>query len=406
MKKRWIYIGAIVLCVGVACVVSYLMLHTSGPDSTKMQVIYIAFLLLLLHGCYRSLYHLLGNDDNEVDEIERHAREATGAMGVVSGFLNPKTMRFRTMLSLVILVVAYQLSSPIVFWVLLGVFVIFKGLMLWQLLRYSKAYNRLADEELEAQMLADDVAYFEQVDQLIDSLKDYHRDSIHLSIVPEKGVELPIGCSKFGGRPDVVPDFVWPQDDSHRPLSLLLQIDCADIAPHDHEQLLPRSGRLYFFYELEQMDWDNEHHAVRVIYDNTSVEHLHRAPYPDGLSEANRLQEYSLEFSLHRSLPDWAEFDFDAIGDRFTEDMYFEACERFNAFDECNGSMLGHAAIIQNPICDNLIDNVLLLQLFSLEDPDLQELNFCDCGTIYFYISREDLKSHRFDRVTFQLQCY
>ena len=31
---------------------------------------------------------------------------------------------------------------------------------------------------------------------------------------------------------------------------------------------------------------------------------------------------------------------------------------------------------------------------------------FGDCGAIYFYISKQDLKNKRFDRIKFELQCY
>ena len=67
--------------------------------------------------------------------------------------------------------------------------------------------------------------------------------------------------------------------------------------------------------------------------------------------------------------------------------------------------MLGYASIIQNPICDDLDNNVLLLQLFTIEETGLT-LMFGDCGIIYFYISREDLMKRNFDRVDFELQCY
>ena len=371
----------------------------------KMRVIYVAIFILGLHGCYRACYHLRGEHEDEIDESERMAREANGPLGVVVSFFNPMTARFRTALSLVILVVAYQLAHPIVFWSLLILFVVLKGAVLWQLLRYRKAYKKLIDVKTENQMIEDDLIHQQKIERLVDELQDYMKDSIHLTLEPVSESPIPIGSSKFGGAPDVPADFVWPKDDDGCPLSLLLQIDCADLAVHDRERLLPQSGHLYFFYELSKMDWDNAHHGVKVIYNETPAEQLHREPNPDMLKPENRLSERRVVFSLHKCLPDPNERDLsDRVDGQYSEDDYFDACDWSNDFGDY-GSMLGFASIIQNPICDDLESNVLLLQLFTIEETDLT-LMFGDCGIIYFYISREDLVGRNFDRVDFELQCY
>lgn len=365
----------------------------------KMRIIYVALFILGLHGCYRACYHLRDEHEDEIDESERIAREANGPLGVVGSFFNPKTARFRTVFSLVILVVVYQLANPIVFWSLLVLLVVVKGAVLWQLLRYRKAYNKLIDVQTE------NLIHQQKIERLVDELQDYMKDSIHLTLEPISESPLPIGSSKFGGAPDVPADFVWPKDDDGCPLSLLLQIDCADLAVHDRERLLPQSGHLYFFYELSKMDWDNAHHGVKVIYNETPAEQLHREPYPDMLKTENRLSERRVVFSLHKCLPDPNERDLsDQVDGQCSEDEYFEACDWFNDFGDY-GSMLGYASIIQNPICDDLENNVLLLQLFTIEETDLT-LMFGDCGIIYFYISREELMERNFDRVDFELQCY
>ena len=46
----------------------------------------------------------------------------------------------------------------------------------------------------------------------------------------------------------------------------------------------------------------------------------------------------------------------------------------------------------------------LLLQLDTVECGDFC-LMFGDCGHIYFYITKEDLKAKRFDKVWLILQC-
>lgn len=66
----------------------------------------------------------------------------------------------------------------------------------------------------------------------------------------------------------------------------------------------------------------------------------------------------------------------------------------------------GYADIIQNNIIEDLDENVLLLQLFSIESEDVDELMFGDWGNLYFYISRKDLKDKHFYRTIFDWQCY
>lgn len=94
-------------------------------------------------------------------------------------------------------------------------------------------------------------------------LPQLYRGRIDSRFVPAQG-KLAVGASKFGGRPDVPADFVWPvfetdtrEDDQvkERPLAFLAQFDCAQLAPLDPEGLLPKEGVLSFFYELESQRW-------------------------------------------------------------------------------------------------------------------------------------------------------
>src|SRR4051812_34889533 len=62
--------------------------------------------------------------------------------------------------------------------------------------------------------------------------------------------ELPLGASRFGGSPDVLPGFPWPVRDG-RPLTFLAQLDLGEIrAPG-----IPGSGWLLFFYDAAGLPW-------------------------------------------------------------------------------------------------------------------------------------------------------
>jgi uncharacterized protein YwqG len=249
-------------------------------------------------------------------------------------------------------------------------------------------------------------------------LKSFARDTIHISFANNCNSPLPAGCSKYGGHPDVPADFQWPHDNSGRPLSLLLQIDCADLAPLAHEGILPASGHLYFFYELSQMDWDGTENDVRVIYNDLPSSQLHPLDFPENLADEYQLKEWPLQFTHGSSVPTIEELS-QLTDEPFNEE---DEDERYEVFDRLwkesligigsIGSMLGFAFLIQDPIVDDLSSEVLLLQLDSNgeywreDDERPHDLLFGDDGCIYFYIKREDLQARRFDRITFALQCY
>src|SRR5690349_170759 len=81
---------------------------------------------------------------------------------------------------------------------------------------------------------------------------------------PEVGEEARVGGCRIGGAPDLPQGTEWPRlsADARRlaepgapsgePLSFLLQVNLAETAFADREQLLPKSGMLYFFFHLDE----------------------------------------------------------------------------------------------------------------------------------------------------------
>ncbi len=65
---------------------------------------------------------------------------------------------------------------------------------------------------------------------------------------------LPVGCSRFGGGPDLPAGFDWPRHKG-RPLDFLLQIDCADLASLTLSLPLPATGVLTFFCDQHDQHW-------------------------------------------------------------------------------------------------------------------------------------------------------
>ena len=420
MKKSGILIPAIALiCFTIIGGVALRILVTDWDTESRTRIIMlIAVVLLMAHGWYRALIHIRsGATMDEVDEVEDEIAQAPSVMAVIVAFFNPMKMRLRTSLSIFILVLTYLFATPFMFWGLLVLLIVLKAYMLYQLIRYHKAVKELA--RLSAEQTADEVQFDEEkVKHYMELLKSFSRDAIQISFAQDGNPPLPVGCSKYGGRPDVADDFQWPHDNSGRPLSLLLQIDCADLAPLDHEGLLPASGHLYFFYELSQMNWDGTDNDVRVIYNDQPSSQLHPLSYPENLDKEYQLKEWPLQFTQCTSIPMIEELDH-LTDEPFNED---DEDERYETFDRLwnesligrggIGSMLGYAYLIQGPIVDDLSSEVLLLQLDSNgeywreDDKTPHDLLFGDDGCIYFYIKREDLLARRFDNIKFALQCY
>ena len=94
-----------------------------------------------------------------------------------------------------------------------------------------------------------------------EKLESLGRNSIQLKIARKETYKL--GATRFGGQPDVPPDFVWPtyEGESYdhvvkdRPLTFLAQFNCAELAQFDKEHLLPDHGLLSFFYETDTQCW-------------------------------------------------------------------------------------------------------------------------------------------------------
>ena len=261
------------------------------------------------------------------------------------------------------------------------------------------------------------------------------------------GEDLPAGCSKFGGRPDVPAGFVWPvfetktlDDDTvkPRPLAFLAQFDCARLAGLDPEGLLPRTGLLSFFYELGSQRWGydpKDAGCARVFW--FDGEPLAPAEFPQDLDEDFRLPELAAELSGGADAPDFQDaclaldYPFSANDYRFFDQARRELGY---AYPDNRSQLLGWPDIIQNNMtlecelvsrgyylggtwdgvpleerdalrCPSVRDWQLLFQLDTVASGDF-ELMFGDCGRIYFYIRREDLQARRFDRVWLILQCF
>lgn len=269
------------------------------------------------------------------------------------------------------------------------------------------------------------------------------RNSIRLNIGGAAAEKL--GATRFGGKPDVPEDFVWEYFEGEdyngelksRPLSFIAQFDLEEISKYDTENLLPKTGVLSFFYELNTQKWgyDPDDKGCARVYWFEDKTKLHTAEFPKDLEEDFRLPALKIALKSEKSYQSGVDFMLQREND-MTErwDEFDEICEKLGAEEDGEISkLLGWA----NPIQGNMTmecelisrgyylgegwddvtpldrqeaeqwsakDWLLLFQLDIVDDGDF-ELMFGDGGRIYFYIRKDDLAARNFDEIWLILQC-
>ena len=186
--------------------------------------------------------------------------------------------------------------------------------------------------------------------------------------------KLPAGSSKLFGNPDVWDGFEWPyieENGEKYDLTFMCQIDCAKAKGFDESGLLPKTGILYFFYDLDTMPESADEKSARVLWYNGELSALHEMILTD--ENGN-----SLAFSEQR-------IDFDVA----------------DADEKSSSLLLGD----MTQSCDFINDRLPLLRIGSLETEDA-EIRFQDNGVLCFYNETEKQKVHDFSKVkAVQISC-
>ena len=277
-----------------------------------------------------------------------------------------------------------------------------------------------------------------------EKLESLGRNSIQLKIARKETYKL--GATRFGGKPDVPPDFVWPtyEGESYdnvvkdRPLTFLAQFNCAELAQFDKEHLLPDHGLLSFFYETDTQCWgyDPKDKGCARVYWFEDMSALSAADFPADMGEDFKFPMVKIQIAQKTSYPSWTDFSevfpdekdydaFDLVWNELTDETPENRSQLLgwpdviqnSMFDECDlasqGDYLGDGngwnkipKAIRQQAEETARDRwMLLFQLDTVEQGNF-ELMFGDCGHIYFYITKEDLAARRFDRIWLILQCY
>ena len=124
-------------------------------------------------------------------------------------------------------------------------------------------------------------------------------NGIDLTFSEEKK-KLPVGASKIFGNPDVWDGFEWPQfteNGESYDFTFVCQVNCAETAPFDKNDILPKSGVLYFFYDMDGMpEESSDKNAAKIIYYDGELSSLYEMLRTDHEGNDMSLPEMKIHF--------------------------------------------------------------------------------------------------------------
>ena len=224
---------------------------------------------------------------------------------------------------------------------------------------------------------------------------------------------------------------LWPKW-REKSLSFIAQINLSEIPVDAKTTPLPDEGILYFFYDAGQSTWGfdpKDKGSWAVIYSASIPEKTTNIGCPKDLPEHARYKRVPVKLQVGHTIPDPTD-----MLDKFSlsKEQDYQVSDVFYQFIECgepHDQLLGHSVPVQG-------DMHLEVQLVShglycgdssgYNDPRRKELEagasnwqlllqidthddagmmWGDCGRLYFWITKDDLRNKRFENVWMILQC-
>lgn len=203
------------------------------------------------------------------------------------------------------------------------------------------------------------------------------------------------GQSKWWGQPDLPEGLALPmieyEDGEDDPMTLVCQIRCADLAPIDPDNLLPHTGMLYFFADIDRY-----------------VEALHK-DYPE--EEEEDLDEETFVDDDYNGMGEWAEEAFCVLYSPTADHLEthsvigpdgepYELLAEKITFEATDNPLEPDFKLLGTPYYGELQEwYPEYINLLQIDENDDWGMTFYDCGMINFLIKPEDLKALRFDKV-------
>lgn len=252
-----------------------------------------------------------------------------------------------------------------------------------------------------------------------------------LDDVDVNGVDpaLALGTTKLGGRPDLAEGSSWPNLRG-APQAFMAQLDLAELAHCDHHAVLPPSGLLSFFYDLELSvgGFDPADRDGWLVTFTPAGTPLVRLDFPSDLPSYSRIPASRLRPQADLTLApaaakpvrrELAEDEW-PVYDEFTSDLDQELrpfhrvlghpqpvqgdmqrqCQLVSNGIHLGGTISAPADLVEQ-LADGADEWLLLLQVDSDDDVGFD----FGLGRLYYWIRSEDLAARRFENVWFVFQC-
>jgi uncharacterized protein YwqG len=233
--------------------------------------------------------------------------------------------------------------------------------------------------------------------------------------------------SYLGGTAALPAAIAWPSN-AGKPLTLLASLDLASVSQTLPMPWLPSSGRLLFFYDIDNQPWgfdpdDRGSWAVILVADEVTS--------PDGATDHRGLPRHYLSFQAISTYPSrqrpevaalkLSDTETDSLSELSSSAYGDLPCHQVGGFanpiqgddmeEECqlasHGVNCGDPSVHRSPefapLREGARDWRLLLQFDS--DDELGVM-WGDAGILYFWIREQDARAGRFDTTWLVLQCF
>ncbi len=272
-------------------------------------------------------------------------------------------------------------------------------------------------------------------------ISNLQKNSIYITTIQVDDILIDVGTSKFGGLPDFPKGNEIPKW-NNKSLAFIAQFNLREISKYDIDNLLPKTGFLYFFYDhqWEAFGYDQkDRDSFKVLYYNVSPEELHRIQKPNDLDLI--YQSCILNFKNTLNVPPYES--------RYTENLAFNKEELKNYFklekevnfyeapifasDPSAQERIIHKLLgYPNQIQDDMQYTCVLISngrkygypieehdpqrkqfekeydqwqlLLQIDSDDNTKMEWGDVGRIYFWIKKEDLLNKKFEKCWILMQ--
>ena len=251
---------------------------------------------------------------------------------------------------------------------------------------------------------------------------------IEPNIYLSEGSYHKIGNSKYGGTPDLPASLAWPNYNED-PMVFFGQINLEKTAKLDLENLLPKTGMLYFFAHFNApeteygsaYDFQMEKEKYQVLYYDGPINQVSTSNFPRALPAEFHFKEEPIYMEVDFSIPNSYAIKLDQLGLSEKDKELYE--QVLDEYEFCQGeTILGTPCPMQDAIeidwayaylqTKDYKDEAIKKQVQDLRPDFINLLNFGMWGRFetigisdcYFGIRKGDLQNKDFSKAVFVMQ--